>query len=484
MGILRVNKVSGLEAPTPVTGSVSFDGSGDALTVPAGTDFAYGTGDFTVESWVYQASSTGFQVLFAQTVGGTNYFVFASNSGVPTFYSTLSGGGNAGAAAGSTISATTWNHIAVTRQSGTVRVFVNGIAGTSVTNTTNLTDTSYVPTIGAYTHGGFANGWNGYISNLRILKGTALYTANFTPPVNELEVIGDTVLLCCKNSSSAAVEATGKTITVNGNAVASTVSPGLTRDFTYGTQFNGVTKFDTQGYFIPPSGTTAQRYVNDIVTSGLVLNLDAGNLNSYPGSGTTWTDLSGNGNNGTLVNGPTYSGANRGSIVFDGTNDNIQLAGTNFSLNTMTISAWNYSSNYIQNGFMFEKTTNGIVNTQYSLFYNGDNTIYYRTKAVSTEDLVVNTTTAGVVNSLWNNVVATFDGTIKRIYVNGILAATSATLSGTITQNTTGSAFIGIFGGGGYPFNGRIAQTQLYNRALTPEEVSQNFNALRGRYGI
>ena len=221
-----------------------------------------------------------------------------------------------------------------------------------------------------------------------------------------------------------------------------------------------------------------------IVLNGLVLYLDAANIKSYPGSGTTWADLSGNGNNGTLTNGPTYSSANGGSLVFDGSNDNIQLAGTNFSLNTMTISAWNYSSNFNQNGFIFEKTTNGFVNTQYSLFYNGDNTIYYRTYGLSTIDLTVNTTTAGVVNNQWNNVVATFDGTIKRIYVNGILAATSATLSGTVTQNTTGAAFIGIYGGGGYPFNGRISNTTIYNRALTATEVSQNYNALRGRYGI
>ena len=133
---------------------------------------------------------------------------------------------------------------------------------------------------------------------------------------------------------------------------------------------------------------------------------------------------------------------------------------------------------------MFEKTTNGIVNTQYSLFYNSSNDIYYRTYGLSTLDLPVNTSTAGVVNNQWNNVVATWDGTNKRIYVNGVLRATSATLTGTVTQNTTGAAFIGIYGGGGYPFNGRIAQTQIYNRALTAAEIQQNFNATRSRYGI
>ena len=150
-------------------------------------------------------------------------------------------------------------------------------------------------------------------------------------PQEKLQPIGDTVLLCCNNSTSATAEATGKTITVNGNAVASTFSPGLVRDFTYGTQFDGVSRFDTQGYFVPPSGNTQNRYtlgLNEIVTSGLVLHLDAGNPFSYPatGVGTKWTDLSGNNNHGTLTNGVSYTDNNRGALVFDGVDDYVRLA--------------------------------------------------------------------------------------------------------------------------------------------------------------
>ncbi len=179
---------------------------------------------------------------------------------------------------------------------------------------------------------------------------------------------------------------------------------------------------------------------------------------------------------------PIYGGSNN-YLEFDGTDDYVQLPGTNLSLNQMTISSWNYSSNYNQYGFMFEKTTNGSVNTQYSLFYEATN-IIYRTYGLSTTDLAVNITTAGVINNRWNNVVATWDGTNKRIYVNGILTATSATLTGTVTQNSTGAAFIGIYGGGGYPFNGRISQTQIYNRALTASEIQQNYMATKSRYGL
>ena len=226
-------------------------------------------------------------------------------------------------------------------------------------------------------------------------------------------------------------------------------------------------------------------YQYRIVRDGLVLCLDAGNTKSYPGTGTTCFDKSGSGNNGSLVNGVGYSSSNGGSFVFDGvSNRGIQLAGTNLSLTQMTISSWNYSTNYNQNGFMFEKTTNGSVNTQYSLFYNSSNQIYFRTYSLSPLDLAM-TTSDAVVNSQWNNVVATYDGTLKKIYVNGVLRAVSGTPTGTVNQNDTGAAYIGTYGNfAGYYFNGNIAQTHIYNRALTLLEIQQNFNATRGRFGI
>jgi hypothetical protein len=194
--------------------------------------------------------------------------------------------------------------------------------------------------------------------------------------------------------------------------------------------------------------------------------------------------LSGNPSNGILTNGPTYSSDNKGAMVFDGSNDGVEIPGSKLSVNQMTISVWNYATNYNQNGFMFEKTTNGSVNTQYSLFFSGTS-IIYRTYGLSTVDLSVVSTTAGVGNSQWNNIVATWDGTTKKIYVNGILGATSSTLTGTVTENTSGAAYVGIYGSfAGYPFNGKIATTSVYNKALTAEEIQQNFNALRGRFSI
>jgi hypothetical protein len=259
MGILRTDTISGLETPTPVTGSVSFDGSGDYLSVTANNDTILGN-TWTVETWIF----------FNEVGGGTSRnCILQSGSGVnnsgclgiytetgPIIRVRANAPGSDVDSSSEAIVSNVWHHITVSCSNNFARIFVDGVLMGS--GNTNGSVTESVTRIGSVT--GFSDyDLNGYISNLRILKGTALYTENFTPPTRELQPIGDTVLLCCNNPDSAGAEATGKTITVNGNAVASTFSPGLTRDFTYGTQFDGVSRFDTQGYFVPPSGTTEQR---------------------------------------------------------------------------------------------------------------------------------------------------------------------------------------------------------------------------------
>jgi hypothetical protein len=154
--------------------------STDYLQTPISSAFAPGTGDFTVEAWVYATSGTD-NYIWTQCVSGTNYFLFGFGT-TAYFYSTSSGGGTAINGPASSIVLNTWNHIAVTRLNGTVRVFVNGVSGTPTTNTTNLTDVTYVPTIGRYSFTNLYGIWTGYISNLRYVKGVAVYIGNFTPP--------------------------------------------------------------------------------------------------------------------------------------------------------------------------------------------------------------------------------------------------------------------------------------------------------------
>jgi hypothetical protein len=218
-------------------------------------DFAYGTYDFTWEGFIYASSiPSNAYLLDHGSNGGT---IEMNSSGVLKYYNSSTGTGSSLYTTGfGTIIINTWYHFAACRKDGTTYLFLNGILKSSASDAKDYS--AQALSIGRY-GSATTQYWDGYISNLRILKGKALYTSNFTPPTHELEVIGDTVLLCCNNPDSAGAEATGKAITVNGDAAASTFSPGLTRDFTFGTQFEGVSRFDTQGYFVPPSGTTEQR---------------------------------------------------------------------------------------------------------------------------------------------------------------------------------------------------------------------------------
>ncbi len=259
MGILRVDKLSGLETPTAVTGSVSFDGSGDYLQITPDEDFAFGNSDFTIETWAYfdTVSASSGQIYEGRPSGTQGAYVslYFSADNTFSFYT------DSAVKISGTVIASRWYHIALVRNSGTTTLYLDGISQGTYSDSQSYVVRTDGPIIGV-SRSGSGNPLDGYLSNYRILKGTALYTSDFTVPTQELEVIGDTIVLCCNNPDSAGAEGTGKTITVNGDAAASTFSPGLTRDFTGGTEFRGVTTFDTQGYFVPPSGTTVQRDVS------------------------------------------------------------------------------------------------------------------------------------------------------------------------------------------------------------------------------
>ena len=220
----------------------------------------------------------------------------------------------------------------------------------------------------------------------------------------------------------------------------------------------------------------------EIVNDGLVLCLDAANSRSYPGSGTAWTDLSGNGNTGTLTNGPTYNSSNLGFFQF--VTNNFAAIPNNVALDTQTptVEVWVKTNATNQNGFWFEK---GTVNSQYSLFQSGGNILWRMIIGGSIRNLT--TTTATYMNtSNWYQVVGTYTSGTRRLYINGVLVNFD-TQTGTIATNSGGMS-IGVYGGfngtRGYYYNGNLSSCKVYNRALTAEEIQQNFNATRGRYGI
>ncbi len=231
------------------------------------------------------------------------------------------------------------------------------------------------------------------------------------------------------------------------------------------------------------------------VTNGLVLALDAANPKSYPGSGTTWTDLSGNGNNGTLVNGVGYSGDNLGSLVFDGVNDYVTVPSTNglylAGTSSVTVSCWaksNNLTNKLQNLVMWEDVANSdnIEPIRLVINSNNDNPQF---AVVNNSGTVVNID--GIVTTLsstYYNLVGTYNGSTVSIYVNGSLS-NQGSLTGNFRTPTSGTSAKWIIGRGEVSradrlLNGNISQVSIYNRALTAQEIQQNFNATRSRFSI
>jgi len=220
-----------------------------------------------------------------------------------------------------------------------------------------------------------------------------------------------------------------------------------------------------------------------IVTDGLVLLLDAGNAKSYPGSGTTWTDLSGQGNNGTLVNGVGYVGTNGGSLSFDGVDDRITVPnfdGFPGGDNPFSLSFWFYSD------------ATASADPEVLFFYGNEATGQaIRIRLNSNGNISSGHwggsgydwgTGSGVWTlSAWNCIAETYDGTTDRLYLNGVEVGNSNINN--LSIPTSSNLILGKRPGGGI-YGGQIAQVKVYNKELTASEIQQNFNALRGRFGI
>ena len=173
-----------------VGGSGYFDGTGDYLVTPSNAAFTFGTGDFTAEAWVYPTSlSASNKVIFDfRAANDTSGYQIGLYSTTTPYVANSIGGILNGTA---TMAPNAWMHVAVTRESGTLRIFINGVQAGSVSNSLNCTNT--ICNIGGNYSGGEA--FPGYIANARVIKGTAVYTSAFTPPTSLLTTISGTSLL-------------------------------------------------------------------------------------------------------------------------------------------------------------------------------------------------------------------------------------------------------------------------------------------------
>lgn len=221
--------------------------------------------------------------------------------------------------------------------------------------------------------------------------------------------------------------------------------------------------------------TTQVKYFNDttIVRSGLVLYLDAGLVNSYSGTGTTWTDLSGNGRNATLTNGPTFSSANGGLIDFDGTDD----YAIHSEIDTGTVGSWGVWINYdaLSDGAV---VLGANIANYYMLFYAGISKLFaINYGGVSGGNLSY---PAGLSTGVWYHIWYTRSGNTHTVYLNGTSIGTmSAGDANTCKFRLVGAERTSI-----YFANAKIANVGVYNRTLSSSEILQNYQAQRVRFGV
>ena len=221
----------------------------------------------------------------------------------------------------------------------------------------------------------------------------------------------------------------------------------------------------------------------DLVQNGLILALDAADKNSYRGTGTSWFDLSGNANSGSLKNGPTFSGANQGTFVFDGTDDNVQLgtASTFLPTSAITINCWaktNVIGVYKKIFVTVTAGTQSITGIYFSLGPSPDG-IYLG--IITSNGTQYATSTTNPSTTKFSNFCGTYDGSNIRLYLNGTLLATQAQ-TGTIVN--TGIGRISGYDSGAEIWDGNVASFSIYNKALTATEVLQNYNATKTRFGL
>ena len=224
----------------------------------------------------------------------------------------------------------------------------------------------------------------------------------------------------------------------------------------------------------------ATNYSPKIVTDGLVLCLDAANQKSYPGSGNTWSDLSGNGNDGILQGTPTFSSENNG--VFETSSGRwFDLGNALFLDNNspFTASGWMLFNSFSSRDMLLSRNNAvrsaspytwllGTINSGSVLAaYDGSS---WRTRSFSFQ------------TGVWYNVAFSYDGSTMTYYVNGDSIGTN---SYTFSDSQTGrNTQVGGYSGNSQDLDGKYGTVMFYFRALSAEEIRQNFNALKGRYGL
>jgi len=542
MGILRSDRVSGLDGANAINGSVFFGSSllysgRSSLTVTNTSELDIGNGNFTIEYWFNcgNTSDDEYSASLAQSEyngssSNTAFNIYHYVQGIRIF-NRISGGYSSLYNTSSLWTADTWHHFAWVREgtgSNENKIYIDGtLAGSAFTNAANYTAGQHW-IIGSNMNGGFGTpeyGFSGYLSNVRV-SNTARYTANFTTPTARLEKDVNTIILACQSPGNILKEETGKTLTTyaaNTNSdpryqtappMASHISPDVGED--HGTTFADNTKFDTLSYMVPPGGRTRDRYLKstgDIVSGNLIWHIDAGNPTSYAGvttSGTTIYDLQG-GTGVSAVGIATLASGHSSWPAPGWTPDN----GGAWYLGSDSTTASNYTGQLIIMPDHSLGNDNYTINAWVKLKYYSENSGNYsfivsnkdggpvsfhaHIKKVSGQGRIG----AGAYYSSWsydyasgadeNTMIAlnkwymlTWVNTAQytqSMYVNGVIQKLNGgayTWNSRTSNNTPVNSVAGY--GTNEETNAWIGQIQHYNDTLTAAEILQNYNVHKCRY--
>ena len=424
----RIVKGSAVYTPiSPSGGSTIFDGNDDYLTVASSSNFALGTGDFTIEMWVYFTNTS--------LEGGSNQRIFSlhnsSGNAVDKLQICIDDGSyrtngdlflysNSDQGYLGEDLRSAWHHIAIVRSSGTLKFYLDGNEKFSAVNTNSYSPNSGSPTPIIGSRGDKAD-YNGRVSNLRMVVGTAVYTSNFTPSLTPLTAISGTQLLTCQNSTGSITDASSNnhTITANGNVAANTSKPFV--DYIN----------------VPDSDLTA-------ITNTKLL---------------AFTEKDGN-------------DITAGSTRFDGTNDQLQVSSTNIinSLANFTVEAWAFfdieSPTDEQNILEFNTGTRIIFGRRKTA--SGLNAIYVYSAATS--DLFTNNAAHDIIYNRWVHLAWVKEGQNFRMYIDGKNVAGNNNNSATNMAATPSASLItiGMNSDGnermdGYLSNVRVSSTARYS---------------------
>jgi hypothetical protein len=252
--------------------------------------------------------------------------------------------------------------------------------------------------------------------------------------------------------------------------------------------------FDIGGHIYNGTHAGVSDYKN-IIERGLVLHLDASALESYLGSGNNWIDLSGNNYQGTLTNGPTFDSANKGTIVFDGSNDYVTTADVDHGTSQFTLEAWVYFSSFNSGNCVIKKNTDNDYWPVFQLSVGNDGAIsgYYSSQVYGNCLEGAISSTGIILTGQWYHLCFSkgADGyTTMKLHKNGVSQSYSNYLYGSHINNVCNSdkpVLIGInydYPNFIQPVNGKISVVRIYNRQLSDAEVLHNYNVQKSRYGL